>query len=239
MIYIRGLREDYDHWAAAGNPAGRSTTCCRTSARPSTTSAAPTRGTAAGGPLNVMDLRSPHRFGALFVEARRQAAIRQSGLQRRRSEGVGTVQVTHEERRALQRREGLPDAAPRAARTCVMTGAHTTRIVIEGRRAVGVEVRRRRPQTIGAAREVLLCAGALQSPQVLHAVGHRRRRALQRIGIEPAITCPASAPHLHDHVDVVQVVDAPHLKDLFGLVAAGAGRVLAGIVDWRRRAAAC
>ena len=185
-----------------------------------------------GGPLNVMDLRSPHRFGRVFVEAGKQAGYPHNpdfngADPGRRRPLPGDAQ----ERRALQRRQGLPDAEPRRGPTCtVITGAHATRILLDGRRAIGVEVagRRRAAAAARRAREVLLCAGALQSPQLLMLSGigpadaparHRHRRC--------ATTCPASARNLHDHVDVVQVVDAPQLKDLFGLSLAGAVNVAA------------
>jgi choline dehydrogenase-like flavoprotein len=81
---------------------------------------------------------------------------------------------------------------------------------------------------------VLLCAGALQSPQVLMLSGIGPGAHLQALGIETVLHLPGVGRHLHDHVDVVQVVDAPDLKDLFGLSLPGAWRALRGIFEWRR-----
>ncbi len=237
MIYVRGLREDYDHWAAQGNPgwAFDDVLPYFRKAEHNERGADAWHGT--GGPLNVMDLRSPHRFGALFVEAGRQAGHPvNADFNGAQLEGVGHFQVAQKdgERFSAAKAYLTPHLARPNLR--VMTGAHTTRIVMEGRRAVGVEVRIDGAlQTIRAEREVLLCAGALQSPQVLQLSGIGDGALLQRIGIETRHHLPGVGAQLHDHIDVVQVVDAPHLKDLFGLSLPGALAAIRGAVDWRRR----
>jgi choline dehydrogenase-like flavoprotein len=81
---------------------------------------------------------------------------------------------------------------------------------------------------------VLLCAGALQSPQVLMLSGIGPAAQLQQHGIAVVHDLPGVGENLHDHVDVVQVVNAPHLKDLFGLSLAGMVRVIKGIFEWRK-----
>jgi choline dehydrogenase-like flavoprotein len=87
---------------------------------------------------------------------------------------------------------------------------------------------------VDARREVILAAGALQSPQLLQLSGVGDGPALQALGLPVVHHLPAVGAHLHDHPDVVQVVDAPRLKDLFGLSLTGAWRVLQGIREWRR-----
>jgi choline dehydrogenase-like flavoprotein len=98
----------------------------------------------------------------------------------------------------------------------VLTGAQVTRILFDGRRAVGVESSRAAARReLQARREVLLSAGALQSPHLLMLSGIGP-------GAAPAGTACGAArparrgPHLHDHPDVVQVVDAPRWTNLFG-----------------------
>ena len=168
MIYIRGQREDYDDWAQQGNPgwSWNDVLPYFRKAEHNERGADAWHGT--GGPLNVTDLRSPHRFGALFVEAARQAGHPlNSDFNGARLEGVGPFQVTQKngERFSATKAYLTPHLARPNLR--VMTSAHTTRIVMEGRRALGVEMRLDGElQTIRAAREVPLCAGALQSPQM-------------------------------------------------------------------------
>ena len=116
----------------------------------------------------------------------------------------------------------------------VITGAHTTRILLEKKRAVGVEYQQDGlVKQIKANREVLLCAGALQSPQILMLSGIGAHKHLLANGIATQHDLPGVGQHLHDHVDVVQVVDTPGLMDLFGLSWAGAWQKLGDIREWR------
>jgi choline dehydrogenase-like flavoprotein len=120
----------------------------------------------------------------------------------------------------------------------VITSAHTTRILLEGKRAVGVEYRHGNQgselKQIKASKEVLLCAGALQSPQILMLSGIGPTAELQKHGIAVLHDLPGVGENLHDHIDIVQVVNAPHLKDLFGVSLSGLVQAIKGIFEWRK-----
>src|SRR3990167_8937110 len=114
-------------------------------------------------------------------------------------------------------------------------GVQATRILFEGTRAVGVEYRQGGTlQQVRAGREVLLSAGALLSPQLLMLSGVGPAAHLQQHGIPVLHDLPGVGQHLHDHPDVVQVLDAPELKDLFGLSLSGMAQTLRGIAEWRK-----
>ena len=236
MIYLRGAPEDYDGWAGEGN-AGWSWRDVLPYFRRAEDNA---RGADAyhgrGGPLHVMDLQSPHRFAGIFVDAAVQAGHRANrDFNGAEQEGFGLYQVTHKngERFSAAKAYLLPSRARPNLR--VVTDARTLRVVLEGRRAVGVEARiGGAVRTLRAAREVLLSAGALQSPQLLMLSGIGPGAHLQSLGIPVVRDSPGVGRALHDHVDVVQVLDAPHLKDLFGLSFRGAIAALNGILEWRR-----
>ena len=237
MVYIRGQRGDYDHWAAEGNAGWSFDEVLPYFRRAEHNERGADAWHGGGGPLNVMDLRSPNRFGPVFVEAARQAGYRlNADFNAAEQEGVGLYQVTHRNgERCSAAKAYLAPARVRPNLT-VITGVHVTRIVTEGQRATGVEfIQSGHRQRLHAAREVLLCAGALQSPQVLMLSGIGPAGELARHGIAQVHDLPGVGRHLHDHPDVVQVVDAPHLKDLFGLSFAGVMRVLQGIFEWRRQ----
>ena len=237
MVYIRGQRSDYDHWAAEGNAGWSFDDVLPYFKRAEHNERGADAWHGSGGPLNVMDLRSPNRFGPVFVEAARQAGYRPNpDFNAAAQEGVGLYQVTHRNgERCSAAKAYLAPARVRPNLT-VLTGVHVTRIVTEGQRATGVEfVQSGHVQRLHAAREVLLCAGALQSPQVLMLSGIGPADELARHHIALVHDLPGVGRHLHDHPDVVQVVDAPHLKDLFGLSFAGVLRVLQGIFEWRRQ----
>jgi choline dehydrogenase-like flavoprotein len=236
MIYMRGQREDYDAWAAQGNPGWRYADLLPyfRKAEHNERGADAYHGT--GGPLNVMDLRSPNRFGPVFVEAARQAGFPPNhDFNGAQQEGVGMYQVTHKNGERCSAAKAYLAPVRGRANLSVITDAHVVRIVTEGRRAVGVEYSRGGAlQRIQAQREVLLSAGALQSPQLLMLSGIGPAAHLQQHGIAVVHDLPGVGAQLHDHVDVVQVWNAPQLTDLVGLSAAGAWRVAKGIFEWRR-----
>ena len=237
MIYLRGPREDYDHWASLGNAGWGYDDLLPYFKRAEHNERGADAFHGTGGPLNVMDLRSPNRFGALFVEAGRQAGqLVNPDFNGAEQEGVGRYQVTHRNGERFSAAKAYLTPNLSRSNLQVMTGAHTMRILLEGRRAVGVEVRvRGELRRLTASREVLLCAGALQSPQLLMLSGIGPGAHLQRHGIATAHDLPGVGANLHDHPDVVQVVDAPQLTDLFGLSLSGAWNVVKGIFEWRRQ----
>jgi choline dehydrogenase-like flavoprotein len=236
MIYLRGPREDYDGWAASGNPGWGFDDLLPYFKKAEHNERGGNAWHGTGGPLNVMDLRSPNRFGPIFVDAAHQAGfVRNSDFNGPTQEGVGMYQVTHKggERFSAAKAYLTPNLARK--NLTVMTQAHTTRILMEGRRAVGVEARVNGTLTqLKAKREVLLCAGALQSPQILMLSGIGPGAQLQQNGISVVHDLPGVGANLHDHVDVVQVVNAPQLTELFGLSLTGAINAIKGIFEWRR-----
>ena len=236
MIYLRGRREDYDGWAAEGNAGWGFDDLLPYFKRAEHNERGADVYHGTGGPLNVMDLRSPNRFGPVFVEAARQAGYPvNADFNGASQEGVGLYQVTHKggERFSAAKAYLTPNLA--RANLTVMTAAHTTRVLFEAKRAVGVEVRvGGEIKQLNARREVLLCAGALQSPQLLMLSGIGPGAQLQQHGIASVHDLPGVGANLHDHVDVVQVVDTPQVKDLFGLSLTGAVNAIKGIFEWRR-----
>jgi choline dehydrogenase-like flavoprotein len=236
MIYTRGVPQDYDAWAAAGNPGWGFDDLLPyfKKAEHNERGADAWHGT--GGPLNVKDLAQPNRFSPLFVEAAQQAGFaKNTDFNGATQEGVGLYQVTH--RRGERFSAAKAYLAPNRSRPnlTVVTGAQVTRLLLEGRRAVGVEARvNGAVAQFRAQREVLLCAGALQSPQILMLSGIGPGAQLQQHGIEVARDLPGVGENLHDHVDVVQVINAPQLTELFGLSFTGAIHALKGILEWRR-----
>ena len=235
MIYTRGHREDYERWAAEGNPGWGYADLLPYFKRAEHNERGADDFHGSGGPLNVMDLAHPNPFGALFVEAGRQAGLAHNpDFNGAQQEGVGQFQVTHKngERCSAAKAYLTPNLSRPNLR--VFTGAHTTRILLEHRRAVGVEFQQGGVhKQLKAAREVLLSAGALQSPQILMLSGIGAHEHLLQMGIATVLDLPGVGQQLHDHVDVVQVVHAPQATDLFGLSLTGIARIVRGIFEWR------
>ena len=236
MIYLRGQAEDYDAWAAEGNPGWAWADVLPYFRRAEHNERGADAFHGRGGPLNVKDLTSPNRFGPVFVEAGRQAGYAVNpDFNGARQEGVGMYQVTHKNGERFSAAKAY--LAPNLARKnlTVLTCAQTTRLLLDGRRATGVEFRiDSETRTVAARREVLLCAGALQSPQLLMLSGIGPGEHLRSLGIEVRHDLHGVGRHLHDHVDVVQVLDAPKLTELFGLSLTGAINAIKGIFEWRR-----
>ncbi len=237
MIYIRGQREDYDHWAAEGNTGWSFDEVLPYFKRAEDNARGADAFHGAGGPLHVMDLTSPNALGPQFIEAGRQAGFAvNTDFNGASQEGVGMYQVTHKngERHSVAKAYLTPHL--NRPNLEVITEAHTSKIMIENQRAVGVEfIRNGQRRQLRAAREVLLCAGALQSPQILMLSGIGPKAHLLAHGITPLHDLPGVGQNLHDHMDVVQMLDAPQLKESIGISLGGSLKTLQGISEWRNQ----
>ena len=235
MVYIRGHHADYDYWAEQGNPGWSWNDVLPYFKRAEHNERGADGFHGVGGPLNVKDLTTPNRFGPVFVQAGVQAGFANNpDFNGADQEGVGMYQVTHKNGERWSAAKGYLTPHLGRPNLQVITHAHTTRILMEGKRAVGVEYRQGGElKQLRASREVLLSAGALLSPQVLMLSGIGPGAHLQSLGIATVHDLPGVGQHLHDHPDVVQVVSAPQLKELFGVSPSGILRAIKGIFEWR------
>ena len=236
MVYIRGQHADYDHWAAQGNPGWGWSDVLPYFQRAEHNERGADAWHGQGGPFNVADLRSPNRFSQVFVDAAVQAGhVHNRDFNGATQEGVGLYQVTHKGGERFSAAKAY--LAPNRARPNlhVVTGAHATRVLLEHGRAVGVAyVKDGCEHTVRAEREVVLSAGALQSPQLLMLSGIGPADHLRAHGIDVRHDLPGVGEHLHDHPDVVQVWDVDKAYDLFGLSLQGSWRTARAIRQWRR-----
>ncbi|AMG35604.1 GMC family oxidoreductase [Achromobacter xylosoxidans] len=230
LIYIRGQRRDYDDWAAAGNP-GWSWEDCLPYFRKlenNDLGAGPTRGTE--GPLNATSIKTPHPLvegliGAAGALGLPHVTDFNSGDQ----EGVGYYQLTTRNGRRCSTAVAYLRPARGRANLRIETGAHAMAVLFEGSRACGVRYRQDgQVRTLRARREVLLCAGALQSPQLLQLSGVGPAALLRRFGIGVVRDLPGVGENLQDHLQIRLIYETrqpittnDQLRTLHGRAAMG------------------
>ena len=245
MIYTRGHPQDYDGWAAQGNPGWSFADVLPYFKRAEHNQRGADALHGQGGPLNVMDLRSPNPFLPSFIEAGQQAGYPlNTDFNGPEQEGIGSYQVTHKNGERFSAAKAYLTPHLGRSNLKVITHALTTRVLTETvggqARAQGVEYRPdggRGPLqtlTLNPGGEVLLSAGAFGSPQLLILSGIGPAAQLAEHGIGVVHNLPGVGENLHDHPDVVMVVNAPKLTDLFGLSLAGVAKMVRGLFEWRR-----
>jgi choline dehydrogenase-like flavoprotein len=245
MVYARGVAWDYDQWAARGNPGWSWADVLPYFRRSEHNERGADALHGQGGPLHVMDLRSPNPFLPAYIEAGKQAGYKYNpdfnGLEQ---EGVGAYQVTHKNGERWSAAKGYLTPHLGRANLTVITQALTSQVLTEvvdsQPRAIGVVYRgeggRGNVQTLllKPGGEVLLCAGSFGSPQLLMLSGIGPADHLKQHGIAVVHELPGVGENLHDHPDVVIVVNAPKVSDLVGLSLKGMVSMLRGVFEWRR-----
>ncbi|HET8727773.1 MAG TPA: choline dehydrogenase [Alphaproteobacteria bacterium] len=205
MAYVRGNALDYDGWSAAPGLEHWSYAHCLPYFRRAEKRAKggdEYRGDA--GPLHVATGACVNPLYRAFIEAGQQAGYLhtedQNGFQQ---EGFGPMDMTvHLGRRWSAAMAYLRPALKRPNLTCV-TAALTTRILIEGGRAVGVEYARGATVSqVRAEREVISCAGAINSPQILLLSGIGPADELRELGIPVQADLPGVGRNLQDHLEL-------------------------------------
>lgn len=236
MIYLRGQPADYDFWSAQGNSGWGWNDVLPYFQKSEGNARGADDLHGASGPLQVSDLRDPNPLAQAFVQAGVQAGhAHNRDFNGPQQEGVGLYQVTHGNGERCSAAKGYLTPVRGRSNLEVITRAQVLRILMDGRKAIGVEYEQGgQVKQLHCRREVLLCAGALQSPQILMLSGIGPGAHLQSLGIEVLHDLPGVGAHLHDHPDVVQVVNAPQLTDSFGISLAGLKNLCKGIGQWRR-----
>ncbi len=200
-IYIRGHRKDFDDWAQAGARGWSYREVLPYFKRAESNDLGACEFHGADGPLSVQHARYLHPLTRLFVAAAVEAGLPFNPDPNGASqEGVGFIQST--QRRGWRHSTARAYLGPARARPNlrVLTRAHASRIVFEGARAVGVQYTRRGVRhEARAAREVILCAGAIGSPHLLMLSGVGPADALRMHGIAVVQDNPNVGENLQEH----------------------------------------
>ena len=202
MAYVRGNRGDYDRWAAAGLSGWSYAHVLPYFRRQESWHGGPSYYRGGDGPLSTQmaPFEDPlvEAFAAAGRDAGHPATPDYNGA---RQEGFGVWQMTVRQGRRCSTADAyLRPALPRR-NLRVEVNALTTRLVIEGNRAVGVEyLRNGRPMTARASREVVLCGGVVNSPQLLMLSGIGDPDALRVLGIEVKVALRGVGKNLQDHI---------------------------------------
>ena len=204
MCYTRGQPEDYDEWAALGNPGWSYAEVLPyfRRAEGSFRGDGPYHGGV--GPLTVSALRQRSALSAAFVEAAVQRGCRRNDdFNGARQEGVGFYDVTQRDGRRCSAAVAYLRPARTRRNLVVVTGALATRVCFAGSRATGVEFRAGgRLHRAGANAEVIVAAGAIGSPQLLMLSGVGDARQSAALGIPVVIDLPGVGANLQDHLDI-------------------------------------
>ncbi len=236
MVYSRGQPDDFDEWEALGNPGWGWNDVLPLYKRMEDheLGAGPFHG--AGGPLHVTNIDGAvHPLTRTYLKAGQEAGLALNpDLNGETIEGVGLYQINT--------RDGLRMSAARAylwparkrANLRIETEALATRILFEGRRAIGIAYERLgRLDEARAGREVILAGGSVNSPQLLQLSGVGPQDVLRSCGIEVKHHSPAVGRNLQDHLcfDHVYRSRLPSLNDelypWWGKIRAGLRYVLA------------
>ena len=203
MVYFRGQPRDFDDWAAMGN---RGWSYCEVlpyfirSESNDSFADSPYHGNS--GPIRVSQIPRPNPMIPAFLEAMCSLSFKRcDDFNGPDPEGYGPRQGTIRN----GRRDSTAVAYLRPARARsnleVCTDSLVTRLLVEGGRAAGVEVERSgRLQRLEARREVIVCAGSVQSPQILMLSGIGDGEALRALGIEARHHLPGVGGNYHDHL---------------------------------------
>jgi choline dehydrogenase len=205
LIVIRGQAEDYDRWQALGNPGWGWHDVLPYFRRLETND---TLGNdqwhGATGPLHVSSIGSKNELiEAVIASAERCGVPRTADFNGARQEGVGYYQLTtHKGWRASAAKAYLRPAEERA-NLSIITDAQVTRILFQGRRAIGIAYQRGgRAESVRARRGVILSAGAVQSPQLLMLSGIGPAAHLRAHGIPTLLDHPGVGQNLQDHLQI-------------------------------------
>jgi choline dehydrogenase len=213
MIYIRGNRADYDGW---GQPGWSWEDLFPYFLKSEDNERGASEWHGAGGPLAVSDQRSGNKITPAFVEAGVEAGLaRNEDFNGAEQDGVGMYQLTQRGGMRASASVAYLHSAMERPNLTVMPYMQVNRVLFDGTRAVGVEASQLgQAQELRAEREVILCGGAYNSPQLLMLSGVGPAEHLAMREIEVLLDQPAVGANLSDHAAAFNVWTTPEEASL-------------------------
>jgi choline dehydrogenase len=213
MIYVRGIRGDYDHWAYLGNDGWSWRDVLPLFKRSESWAGGEDDLRGGGGPLNVTMEYERHPLHESFVAGAQEIGVPyNSDYNRAEIEGISFFQLCTKDGKRQSTWVAFVGPVAAHPNLTVLTGALATRLRFEGSRCVGVEFSHNGlPGQVRARGEVIVSCGVIESPRLLMLSGIGPGSELRRLGIDVRVDLPGVGENLHDHavVPLVYAAEAP------------------------------
>lgn len=241
MLYVRGHRSDYDDWARHGAPGWSFDEVLPYFKRAEGNERGASALHGADGPLQVSEQQTPRPITRDFIRAGVACGVpANDDFNGPEQEGIGLYQVTQfhggtkNGERCSAAAAYLHPVMDQRNNLTVLLNAQANKVVLEGQRAVGVEVLLGgATEVIRARKEVVLAGGAFNSPQLLMLSGIGDPAELARHGIAVQHALPGVGKNLQDHLDFILSYKSKD-TDLFGIGAIGTVNLVKAILEWRQ-----
>ena len=236
MIYIRGNHADYDHWASLGNTGWSYQEVLPYFIKSENNASLQNKYHGNTGPLSVSNLRTDNPLHQRYIAAAQAEGYNVlDDFNGAEQEGLGVYQVTHVNgERCSVARAYLQPHLNRPNLT-VLSHAVTHKILIENKIAIGAEIHHAgQIKQIKATKEVLLCAGAIQSPQILMLSGIGPEQELKKHGIDCLHSLSGVGQNFHDHPDFIFGYTVKEIQGTFGISMSGSLDMFKQIQRYRR-----
>lgn len=201
MIFIRGNRLDYDHWASLGNRGWAFDDVLPYFKKSQMQQRGASEYHGASGPLHTSDLRWVNPLTRAFLAAAEELGVPSNpDFNAATQDGAGLYQVTQKNGRRHSGADAYLKPALARKNLTVVTQGHATRVILENQRATGVEYLRAGAKAEARAdREVILAGGSINSPQLLLLSGIGPADEINRAGIRARHDLPGVGKNLQDH----------------------------------------
>ena len=216
MIYIRGNKADYDEWSSLGNKGWSYDEVLPYFKKSQHNAVIKSDFHGQGGPLNVQNRNYTNALSDAFVKAGQEVGYKHNpDFNGEEQEGFGYYQVTHKNGARWSAANAFLHPASSRPNLTVLTQAHVHKILIEDGEAKGVAFSQKgEVREVSAAKEVLLCGGAYNSPQILNLSGIGDGAELQKHGIEVKQHLPGVGKNLQDHLVYFAIFNSSYKKSL-------------------------
>jgi choline dehydrogenase-like flavoprotein len=244
MIYIRGQREDFEGWVDAGADGWGYDDVLPAFKRHEGNERLGDPLHGRNGELNVADPVWKSDLGQRFIRSAEALGVpRTDDFNGERQDGAGDVQVTQKRGRRWSAADAfLHPIRKRRDNLTVLTNAHALRVILEGERATGVELEHKGTTfTARARREVIVSAGAYNTPALLMLSGIGPADHLREVGVQTRVDSPHVGEHLMDHplltltwqsTEPGGLEDATHPKYLLEYIARrGRGKLSSNVAE--------